>query len=65
MSLSQLPRFGREVKDEARRVTWPTFKSTRTMSLMVFILVSLVALFLVVVDLLIGLGLGTILGFKF
>ncbi|PIZ31599.1 MAG: preprotein translocase subunit SecE [Alphaproteobacteria bacterium CG_4_10_14_0_8_um_filter_53_9] len=61
--ISQLFRFGHEVKTEAGRITWPAWKDTRTMTIMVFILASLIALFLVGVDLLIGSGLKALLGF--
>ena len=61
-SLSHAPRFFREVRAELRRVTWPTATDTRRMTLMVFILVSIIALFLLAVDLLIGAGLNWLFG---
>ena len=61
-SLKSLPRFLREVRAELNRVTWPSAADTRRMTLMVFVLVTLVGLFLLAVDLLIGLGLSTLLG---
>jgi preprotein translocase subunit SecE len=63
-ALANLPRFFREVRGELRRVTWPSAADTRRMTLMVFILVSIVALFLLSVDLLIGLGLSYLFDLK-
>jgi len=65
MNLTQLARFGREVKEESRRVSWPSGKETRTMALMVFILATLVAVYLTLVDLGIGFALSHLLGLKF
>lgn len=62
MQLSELPRFLRDVRAEASRVAWPTWAATRQMSIMVFILVALVALYLLAVDLLIGAGISALLG---
>ncbi len=64
-SLSQLPAFLRSVRAELNRVTWPSAADTQRLTLMVFVLVTIVALFLVVVDLLIGAGLAAIFGLKF
>ena len=62
MQLSDLVHFIRDVRAEASRVTWPTWESTRQMGLMVLILVTLVALYLLGVDMLIGWGITTLLG---
>lgn len=64
-TLASLIRFGRDVREESRRVSWPSLKETRTMALMVFILVALVSTFLVLTDLAIGFGLSQLLGLKF
>lgn len=61
-NLNSLLRFGRDVRAELNRVTWPTATDTRRMTLMVFILVSIIALFLLAVDLLIGAGLSWLFG---
>jgi len=61
-NLNRLLRFGRDVRAELNRVTWPTATDTRRMTLMVFILVSIIALFLLAVDLLIGAGLNCLFG---
>lgn len=42
--------FLREVRGEMRKVTWPNWATTRQLTLMVFLLVILVSLFLVTVD---------------
>lgn len=60
--MSNILRFIREVRSEASRITWPTFASTRQMTIMVLILVTLVGLFLFATDLLIAAGLKTLLG---
>ena len=43
-------RFMHEVKAEMKKVVWPDFKSTRQLTLMVFIMVAFVAIYLLVVD---------------
>jgi len=60
--LSSFFRFTREVRSEIGRVTWPTWADTRRLTLMVFILATLVALYLVGVDLLIGGALAYLFG---
>lgn len=62
MPLADLFKFLGDVKAEASRVTWPTWPATRQMTIMVFILVTVIALFLLGTDMLIGLVLSTILG---
>lgn len=61
-SLQATLKFFRDVRAELNRITWPSAVDTRRMTLMVFILASLVALYLLSVDMLIGLGLKTLLG---
>ena len=48
--------FGREVRAEARKISWPSRKETWITSVMVFIMVVLAALFFWVVDLILGFG---------
>ena len=55
-------KFARDVKLEAGRITWPKLKDTRQMTIMVFILASLIALFLLGVDALISSGLNLLFG---
>lgn len=54
-------KFMRDVRAEATKVTWPDMKTTRQMTIMVFILVVLVALYLLGVDVIIGWGMDSIL----
>lgn len=54
-------KFLRDVRTEGRKVTWPDLKQTRTMTIMVFILVVLIALYLLLVDFVIGSGLNFLL----
>lgn len=42
--------FFKEVKNETSKVTWPTKKETMTSTIMVFIMVVLVAVFLYLAD---------------
>ena len=54
--------FIRQVRQEASKVTWPTRKETGITTLMVFIMVVLAAIFFLVVDQVLGLGVRFILG---
>lgn len=47
-------KFISEVKSETRKVVWASFKQTRMMTLMVFVMVVLIAIFLSVADLALG-----------
>jgi preprotein translocase subunit SecE len=57
-------RFAAEVRQEARKVTWTTWRETLITTIMVFVMVTLAGLFLFLVDLLLNqivtfaLGLG-------
>ena len=42
--------FATEVRQEARKITWPTWKETWITSVMVFIMVTVTAIFFLVVD---------------
>jgi len=53
--------FFREVRAEARKITWPTWRETWITSLMVFIMVVITAIFFFVVDLVLSLGVTQIL----
>ncbi len=48
--IASFPRFITEVRAEARKVTWTSWKETWITSVMVFIMVVLTALFFFVVD---------------
>ena len=47
---SSLPQFVREVRAEARKITWTSWKETWITSLMVFIMVVITGLFFMIVD---------------
>ena len=49
-------RFVREVRAEVARVTWPSRKETMVTTGLVFAMVALAAVFFLVVDQIIGLG---------
>jgi len=55
--------FFREVRQEVSKVTWPTRKETLVTTAMVFVMVTLVALFFFLVDQVLSLGISAILGF--
>ena len=63
--MSPLIRFIRDVRAEVNRITWPSGQETRRLTLMVGILASVIALFLVAVDMLIGSGLSYVFGVNF
>ena len=48
--------FLREVRAEARKISWPSRKETWITSVMVFIMVVLAAVFFWIVDLILGFG---------
>ncbi|MEC9345743.1 MAG: preprotein translocase subunit SecE [Pseudomonadota bacterium] len=53
--------FLRQVRAEARKVTWPTRKETGITTAMVFVMVTIAAIFFLLVDLIIQTGIGFIL----
>jgi preprotein translocase subunit SecE len=53
--------FLREVRAEARKVTWTTWKETWITSVMVGIMVVMTAIFFFVIDWVMGLGIGEVL----
>jgi len=54
--------FVRQVRQEMARVTWPTRKEVTVTTIMVFVMVLLLAIFFLVVDQLLALGVRLILG---
>lgn len=54
--------FIQEVRDEAKKVTWPTRKETMITTGMVLIMVFVASLFFLLVDQIIGLALRLLLG---
>jgi len=55
--------YVREVIGEVKKVTFPTRKETTVTTIMVFIMVTLAAIFFLVVDLILSWGVQQILGF--
>lgn len=62
MSSLNPAKFIREVRQEMRRVTWPSVKETRTSTIMVLALVTFASLFFVLVDLIAGSVIRSIIG---
>ena len=54
-------KFPREVRAEARKITWPSWRETWITSLMVFIMVVITAVFFFVVDFVLSVGVSQIL----
>lgn len=54
--------FLREVRREVAKVTWPTRKETTVSTIMVFVMVTMAALFFLAVDQILGFGIRLILG---
>jgi preprotein translocase subunit SecE len=54
--------FLQQVRQEATKVTWPTRKETMISTAMVFVFVILAAIFFLVVDKILLLGVGFIFG---
>jgi preprotein translocase subunit SecE len=53
--------FIQQVRAEARKVFWPTRRETMLTTAMVFVMAAIAALFFFVVDLLLGLGVDSVL----
>jgi preprotein translocase subunit SecE len=56
--------FVQEVRPEAGKVTWPSWKETYLTTMMVFILVTVAMVFFAAVDYTLGLGLNFLLGIR-
>ena len=54
--------FARQVRQEISKVTWPTRKETMVTTGMVFVMISLMAIFFFIVDQILALGVRAILG---
>ena len=63
MARFSLPQFIREVRQEASKVTWPTRKETTVSTGMVVLMVIVMALFFMLVDWLLSIGVQLFLGF--
>lgn len=54
--------FVREVKRETSKVTWPARKETMVTTLMVFVLVTIMSIFFLLVDQVLSVGVKALLG---
>lgn len=63
MAKTNPAQFVQEVRQEAKKVTWPSRKETGVSTAMVFVMVILAAIFFFVVDQIIAFGVKTIFGF--
>ncbi|MEJ8575043.1 preprotein translocase subunit SecE [Microbaculum marinum] len=54
--------FIQQVRAEGRKVTWPTRRETVITTIMVFIMVTLAALFFLAADQILAFGVGFLLG---
>jgi len=63
MSKISPAQFLQEVRQEATKVTWPTRKETGISTAMVFVFVILAAIFFLIVDQLLQIGVKLIFGF--
>lgn len=61
MAKSSPAKFIRDVRQEAKRVTWPTRKETTITTIMVFIFVIAMSVFFLVVDAIIAFVMNAIL----
>jgi preprotein translocase subunit SecE len=62
MAKSNPAQFMREVRQEAQKVTWPTRRETGISTAMVMVMVMLAALFFLLVDQILSLGVKLIFG---
>jgi preprotein translocase subunit SecE len=54
--------FAQQVRQEVSKVTWPTRKETMVTSAMVFVMVIVAAIFFLLVDQILALGVRLVLG---
>ena len=55
-------KFLQEVREETRKVTWPSRKETMITTAMVFVMVVLASVFFLLIDQIIGWGVRVVLG---
>ncbi|MBI1216204.1 MAG: preprotein translocase subunit SecE [Alphaproteobacteria bacterium] len=60
--MKNMVKFFREVRSEGAKVTWPTRSETMTTTVVVFIMISIVAMILTAADLLISNSVQFLLG---
>lgn len=63
MAISNPFQFLQQVRSEVRKVTWPTRRETTVTTVMVFIMVFIAAVFFFLVDQVLSLGVGFVLGY--
>ena len=63
MAKTGILQFFREVRSEVKKVTWPSRKETTISAIAVFVMVSVMALFLYFVDQIIAYTIRLIMGF--
>ncbi len=57
-------KFLQEVRAEGQKVTWPTRKETTVTTIMVFVMVAIAAIFFLVADQVMALGVSFLLGIR-
>jgi len=62
MAKSSPAQFVRQVRQEASKVTWPTRRETGISTVMVFVMVTIMALFFLLIDWILSTGVSFILG---
>lgn len=62
MAKSSPSKFVREVRSEANKVSWPTRRETAITTVMVFIMVTLAAIFFFLADQILSWGVSFLLG---
>ncbi len=62
MAKSSPSKFVREVRSEAKKVSWPTRRETAITTVMVFIMVTLAAIFFFLADQVLSWGVSFLLG---
>ncbi|OSQ35350.1 preprotein translocase subunit SecE [Thalassospira mesophila] len=62
MAKTSPAQFVQQVRQEARKVSWPTRKETTVSTLMVFVMVAFASVFFFVVDQLLAFGVKLIFG---
>ncbi len=62
MAKTSPAQFVRQVRQEAGKVTWPTRRETGISTVMVFVMVTIMALFFLLIDWILSTGVSFILG---
>ena len=62
MAKTSPAQFVRQVRQEASKVTWPTRRETGISTVMVFVMVTIMALFFLLIDWILSNAVGLVLG---